>query len=348
MIKHFKAKPTYIIAASLLLALGLTILVYVGHHRSRKQAVIDRYASETLIKGCLFESGIKRQEVRIEGNKIRVYIPRAISIDKILKVFDRLRPLTNSYNIKGKYIISLSIKGIHWDVDLLFPREIARIAIIVDDMGLSMKAAKALGSINAALTFSILPFRPYSKEVAWYLHSRGKELMLHLPMEGNGKNPGKGAIYTYMRPKVIRSVLLKDLSAIPFISGVNNHMGSKVTQNETIMSIVCKNLNKRGLFFVDSLTTRNSICKTVALKTRIPFASRDVFLDNECTYKYISTQLRKLAFVGRYFPSAIGICHPHPMTIRVLKKEIPKLKMQGVKVVPVSTFIAMYKDFTQR
>ncbi|MCD6281411.1 MAG: divergent polysaccharide deacetylase family protein [Deltaproteobacteria bacterium] len=346
MIQHLKTRPLYIyiIAASLFLSLVLSSLLYVSHHRSLKQAAIKRYTSETLIKGCLFELGIKRQDVHIDGNRISVYVPRKISIGKIFEVFNALRPLSSSYSIRDNHIISLVIQDIPWDIDLLLPKEKSLVAIIVDDMGLSMKAAKKLGSINAALTFSILPFRPYSREVAWYLHSRGKELILHLPMEGNGKNPGKGAIYTYMRPEDIRSILSNDLSQIPFISGVNNHMGSKVTQDKAIMSIVYEEINKKGLFFVDSLTTRDSVCKAVALKTGIPFASRDVFLDNKPTYKYISTQLRKLIFIGRYYRSAIGICHPHPMTIYVLKKEIPKLERQDVELVPVSTFIKMRGD----
>jgi hypothetical protein len=219
-------------------------------------------------------------------------------------------------------------------------KKLAQVAIIIDDMGMDMEIARKLGAIDADITFSILPQEKYTQEVGEYLHKHGKEVLLHQPMEGgNGKNPGLGAIFHDSDPAQAQKTLEESLGRVPMALGVNNHMGSVVTQNEVIMKALFSTIKEHGLFFIDSITTGNSVCRVVAAQEKLPFQARDVFLDNDQSYQYIAGQLDELVVVAKHRGEAIGICHPHPATAEVLVKEVPRLKEKGIEVVRVSRLV---------
>ncbi|HHO76727.1 MAG TPA: divergent polysaccharide deacetylase family protein [Deltaproteobacteria bacterium] len=294
---------------------------------------------EMLIKGCLFDSGFIREDVHSAGKEITVYTSKTLSPQEIKVVFAPLEAVAD-IEVTAPMHARISFDGSSWDI--VFQRwikRIARLAIIVDDMGLSMGPAKQLADLDADLTFSVMPLRAHTKDVAEYLYEKGKEVMLHLPMEGNGKDPGPGALYHTMNRDKILEVTRNNIMNVPHVSGVNNHMGSVATADYTLMRIVCEELKRSGLFFIDSLTTHRSVCRKAAEDTGLPFNARDVFLDNEQDEAYIKGQLDKLITISMKHSQAIGICHPHPATIAVLAREIPKMKDLGIEIVRVSAFV---------
>ncbi|MEA3224177.1 MAG: divergent polysaccharide deacetylase family protein [Thermodesulfobacteriota bacterium] len=345
-----KKKNISVILAILSIMVLLTgVAIYLEYRLTQKELI--RQAQKvsapivpiklSTIKGCLFDLNIQKKDARIKGHTITVSSPRKLSEKEIRNVFYKFKKQGADVHIKNNKYVSIGTDKTSWRILFKYPkRRASRIAIIVDDMGLNMDVAKELGKIDADITFAIMPMRPYSKEVATYLHNIGKEIILHLPMEGsNDKDPGAGALYKNMSPAEVRSILLKDISSVPYISGVNNHMGSEVTPDKAIMTTIAKELKKKRLYYVDSLTTNKSVCKEVAKKVDLPFASRDVFLDNVDSYAYIRDQLDKLVTIGEKCSCGIGTCHPHPTTIAVLKREIPRLKEQGVVIEPISIFV---------
>jgi polysaccharide deacetylase 2 family uncharacterized protein YibQ len=159
-------------------------------------------------------------------------------------------------------------------------------------------------------------------------------------MEGNGiKDPGPGAIYRNMDPSQAEGLLREVLTSVPYIDGVNNHMGSEVTQNEAIMVALMRVIKEHGLFYIDSVTTPHSVSGEAASVVHVPFEARDVFLDNEQTYAYIQGQLEELILVAKRHGKAIAICHPHPVTVETLAREIPRLNARGIAVVRVSELV---------
>jgi len=332
-----------LIAAALLA--GLTFLVARFHSQDSElsggdnQFYGDAVLQEILIKGCLFDLGIDKAAIAVEGLTIRVSVKDEIEELGVDSAFEPIKGIAQVNPLEDK-TTRILFGETTWAVLWQAPADKnAQVAIIVDDIGLDLKMAMRFSAIDADLTFSILPMRPYSIKTAEYLHGLGKEIMLHLPMEGNGKNPGEGAILLNMCPVEVSAVLISDLEKVPYISGVNNHMGSRVTPDKTIMTIIHKELKKRGLFFIDSLTTSRSVCSEVAGDVGIRFNARDIFFDNERSYSYIKGQLDKLVAIARAYPDAIGICHPYPVTLEVLSKELPGLKDRGVEVVRVSSFV---------
>ncbi|MFH1625003.1 MAG: divergent polysaccharide deacetylase family protein [Pseudomonadota bacterium] len=227
------------------------------------------------------------------------------------------------------------------------PREIAparayKVAIIIDDLGYNNGRAEELFKIDAALTFSIFPFGPYSKSLAQKAHVMGREVMLHLPMEPHRypqKNPGDGTLLLDMNDEELLRKLDADIRSVPFIKGVNNHMGSKFTENEEKMRVVLTGLEKRNLFFLDSKTSGDSVGYSMAKKMGLKAAERNIFLDNIRDVELITAQIRKLARLSLKNGSAIGIGHPYPPTIKALKQMLPELKAKGIEVVPVSHLV---------
>jgi polysaccharide deacetylase 2 family uncharacterized protein YibQ len=341
-----KSQRSAFIVIIVVLALSVTVAFLIDRHWKRQAGPADTpvyvpavLPEELLIEGCLFNLGISREDTRITGNIVRVYMKDEPSGKKIRSSFSSLAGFAGVDVVNNNHT-RIIFKESTWDI--FFQRAMkrsARIAIIVDDLGLSMDPARKIGSIEADLTFSILPLRPHSTNVANYLHEKGKEIILHLPMQGNGKDPGAGALYAGMSRAEILAAVKDDLRSVPYISGVNNHMGSVVTADDVIMRLVFTELKRAGLFFIDSLTTNKSVCRRAAQDIGLPFNARDVFLDNEKSDTYIRGQIEKLISIAMKHSEAIGICHPYPETIAALKREIPRIKELGIEIVPASTLV---------
>ncbi len=218
-----------------------------------------------------------------------------------------------------------------------------RVAIIIDDIGFDKKLAYDLVAIEGNFTFSILPGSPFGRTIAENLHTMGAEIMLHLPMEPvqyPEVDPGPGAILASMSPDVLIESLRKDIDAIPHARGVNNHMGSRITSLSPQMRQIFTILKQRDMFFIDSLTSRHSLCRQSARLFHLPFAQRDVFLDNIQDGDYIKKQLRQLVSVAKKHGSALGIGHPYKATLYTLKQEMPGIRKQ-VRIVPASALVAV-------
>ena len=218
-----------------------------------------------------------------------------------------------------------------------------RLAIIVDDIGYNRDIAFSLIDIDLPLSFSLLPFAPFTKTILQELGKRGINYMLHLPMEPKGYpsvDPGPGALYEDMDEKEIIKILLNDLCMVPGVLGVNNHMGSCFTENTDKMIIVLNKLKEKGLFYIDSKTTSETVGYKLAKKLGLKTAKRSVFLDNDLTPKALQIQMERLLSIARHNGVAIGICHPHKETLELLKKNIKKIK-SGYEMVPVSELVNM-------
>jgi polysaccharide deacetylase 2 family uncharacterized protein YibQ len=220
-------------------------------------------------------------------------------------------------------------------------KQLPLVAIIIDDLGYDKKIALNLSKLNARLTFSILPFSPFQKSIARLSREKGFGIMLHLPMEPleyPNIDPGPGTLLTSMTPDQLTRQLEKDLDAVPYIRGVNNHMGSKMTAESGQMYQIFSILKKRGLYFVDSRTTAETLCKPSARLFQIPFAQRDIFLDHRVEVEFIRKQLKELVRIAQRNGYAVGIGHPHSLTYQVLHEMLPDLRKK-IRLVPASEIV---------
>ncbi len=217
------------------------------------------------------------------------------------------------------------------------------IALIIDDIGYDQKMAMDLYDLEPNISFSILPGSPHGRAIAGMLKDKGAQIMLHLPMEPvqyPDVNPGPGALLTSMSPDALIAQLEKNLEDVPGASGVNNHMGSRLTTEAVQMYQVFTILKKRNLFFIDSITAPRSQCRAAARLLQVRFGERDVFLDNIQEIDYITGQFAQLKKIALKYGSAIGIGHPYPATLETLKAELPKIKGK-IRIVPASRMVTI-------
>ncbi|MBF0225093.1 MAG: divergent polysaccharide deacetylase family protein [Desulfobacterales bacterium] len=216
-------------------------------------------------------------------------------------------------------------------------KHLPKVAIIIDDMGYDYEIAQKFIDLKIAITFSIFPHGPLRKQIALLATNQGYEVMLHLPMEPIEYpmvNPGKDALLTSMSPDEILEQLNKDIDSVPSIKGVNNHMGSKMTTVSNQIYQIFSILKKRDLYFIDSRTTKNTVCKASARLLQIKFAKRDIFLDHEVSYNFIRNQVNQLIQTAKKKKKAVAIGHPHHLTYEVLKETLPLMKKEVEFVCP--------------
>ena len=221
-----------------------------------------------------------------------------------------------------------------------------KLVIIIDDLGGSLEFAKALSRLDFPVIFSILPHMPRTAEVVSFALNNNIETMLHLPMEPKGYpqgiEPGPGALFVNMDHNEIRQRIADNLAQIPNAIGVNNHMGSRFTQDYQGMSVVFDELKKNELFFLDSLTTSNSVGERLAGEKNVDFLKRHVFLDNVQDKQAILFQLSKAENLSIRYGMAVAIGHPYPETLKAFQ-EWSGLRNQNVELVQISEFMATTK-----
>jgi polysaccharide deacetylase 2 family uncharacterized protein YibQ len=217
----------------------------------------------------------------------------------------------------------------------------AKVAIIIDDIGYQIEIAEQIMSLNYPVAISVLPFLPHSQFVAQMAKEKGLTVLLHLPMEPHNANtdPGKGAIFTTMNEHEIKAKILANLKDIPNVDGVNNHMGSKATEDEFIMRTILHELKERNLFFIDSMTSPHSIGYQLSKEMGLKTAQRTVFLDNEQNIDYIRNQVVVLKNTALKYGSAIAIGHPYCNTIDVLKELESIVESESVEIVPLKELL---------
>lgn len=215
-------------------------------------------------------------------------------------------------------------------------------AIILDDWGYNLTLVKNVAAIGRPITLSILPHLPHSADIAEEAKKSGLGVMLHMPMEPKGSRAPREprTILTTTSDEDIRLYLDAALESVPHVEGVNNHQGSLATGDERVMKTVLSHLKKKGLFFVDSHVVASSVCEKVASAVGIPFASRDVFIDNQTVSEDIQAQLREAQKIALTSGRVVVIGHDKKVTVQAIHDMVPELEKNGVKLVLV-------KDLTQ-
>jgi len=250
---------------------------------------------------------------------------------------------TNSgWRVADIHLTSHGKQVLRWRV-----REVRRVlhaAIIIDDLGGNLEAARKLLALPYCLTFSVLPHLRASAETAREAQTAGREVMLHLPMEPEAPSqasPGKGEIRVGMTSSEVEHILQSDLASVPQAVGVNNHMGSRATADPRLMAAVMRSLAGHHLFFVDSRTSAASTAFETARRQGLPAFYRSVFLDDTRSVSYTLGQLRQFRHVLEDQGAALAIGHPYPTTIAALAKFLPELERDDVQLAPASQLLQL-------
>lgn len=165
-----------------------------------------------------------------------------------------------------------------------------QIFLVIDDAGLALAEVRRFLDIPVPMTIAVLPHQKQTHEVCAEIGRHAdKEIILHQPMEAYSKekDPGKGAIYNHTACAGVWAILGDNLDSVHGAVGINNHMGSRVTENQKLMGEVLRYCKGNDLFFLDSKTAYNSQVPTMARREGMHMEERHIFLDIEHDREYI-------------------------------------------------------------
>jgi hypothetical protein len=324
------------------------------------------FIADQIVHSQLYEIGISKKDILLhqssskkEGNiaweqsLLKIQLPRSLPFSLIEGNFKRsLSILGKPFSIQSSQAsesLQLEVKvldRVTHQLTFLYSKPSTlktilrpKVAIVIDDLGGENHISQELLHWDLPLTFSILPFTPHAKTIALEAHRKGKEVILHLPMEPHGYpkiKPGEGAILQEMDEERLLLQLSKDIEAIPYIKGVSNHMGSRLMEDPEKMRIILSELKRRGLYFLDSRTTPQTVGLETAKSLGLRAMERSLFLDHSPEEEDIKQKLERLIQCSLSTGKAIGIGHPRPSTIKSLKEMIPKMQEMGIDIVPLS------------
>jgi len=242
--------------------------------------------------------------------------------------------------IKSLHHILLTALGLSIGLLPFSSAHSAQLVIVIDDIGNNYARGNAMVELDAPLTLAFLPHTPYASRLANKAYQQHKEIILHAPMENTVKAAlGPGALTQDLSEAEFKQTLKKAIGSIPHIQGINNHMGSALTQNKQAMSWVMEVLKQQQLYFIDSLTSPNSVAFQQAKQLGLPSLKRHIFLDNEIDEQSLHKQWNKALRIAQQHGEAIIIGHPYPESHAFLAQQLPKLPAQNIELVPASQLL---------
>ena len=214
-------------------------------------------------------------------------------------------------------------------------------AIVMDDMGNSFESIRELCALGRPITAAVLPFAAETRPTVDAAAACGLEVMLHLPLESLEKprRTPEGTISAGMTREEVRRGVQACLDQVPGCVGVNNHAGSKVTEDRETMPMILEVIREKGLYFIDSRTTSATVAYETARRLGIRAAERKVFLDGSPDEMAIKARIEELFQTARDQGRAVGICHPKPETLAALRKYIALAESYGVTLVFASEIV---------
>jgi uncharacterized protein len=220
------------------------------------------------------------------------------------------------------------------------------VAIVIDDFGGRAGGIKEMMALPYALTFAVMPFEEFSYQQAELAVNKGYEIIIHLPFEAVAADPhwyGKKYISAHSSPGEIKEIIDDAFNILPMAVGLSNHMGSKATADPQVMAEVFRELEEKKCFYFDSRTTPlASPALSIATDLNLPYARRDVFLDNANSASSMDRQLNELMELARARGMAVGIGHvgqSGSTLAALLHKELPKYEKEGFRFVTLSKLV---------
>lgn len=217
-----------------------------------------------------------------------------------------------------------------------------KIALVIDDVGMNLKQSNiAIHELPPEVTLAFLPYAEKVEDLSKQAREKGHEILIHAPMEALDSNRDLGpmALREHMDFATFDKEFEKMANSFEGYIGVNNHMGSRLTQNPEAMGYLMDQLKKRDLFFLDSRTIHLSVAGDIAESYGVPYTERDIFIDHHDRQSFVAKALRMLERKARHDGTAVAIGHPKDGTMKTLKRWIPTLEDKGIELVPLSELI---------
>lgn len=242
--------------------------------------------------------------------------------------------------MRGWLMVAACVAAACWGVTPALA-DAPRVAVIIDDLGYHRDYGQRVLDLPGPVACSFLADAPYAPDHARAAHERGKEVLLHVPMQPHSSAAAHPhALGLQHTAADVSATLARDLQRVPYVVGINNHQGSLLTEQPRHMRWLMDAMDAHPtLYFVDSMTTPRSVALATAQAAHIRSTRRNVFLDHERSVDAIEAQVDRLIALARRNGTALAIGHPYPETLDVLERRLPTFDAKGIRLVPVSELI---------
>ncbi len=215
-----------------------------------------------------------------------------------------------------------------------------RIAIVITDLGLSGAATEtAIQQLPGSVTLSFSPYAKGLDQWANLARAAGHEVLLDLPMEPLDypeQDPGPYTLLTSLDPKQNLFKMQWLLSRATGYVGVTNHMGSRFTTSGPDLKPVLEQIKARGLLFLDSRSSDQSVAARMAKDTGMAWAINNRFIDPTASRDAIDNELGEVQKIAKRAGYALAMGSAYPVTIERVAAWIPKAEAAGFAIAPVS------------
>jgi polysaccharide deacetylase 2 family uncharacterized protein YibQ len=221
-----------------------------------------------------------------------------------------------------------------------------------------MELARVVMDMKLPLTWAVIPNLRYSRATVDMLKENEIPFLVHYPMQAfpdpdgfAGKKSPKGDYRYYyvgigMSENEVRDAMIPILDSMEGAFGLNNHRGSKATEDWPVMRHVMKILAERGLFFLDSATARKSVAYKAALEEALVARKNGRFLDNESNRTKIAKQFDIAVTMAKKKGSFIVICHLRSETVAFLRSlSVAGTDREGVRLVTLPELVKLEGDY---
>ncbi len=215
------------------------------------------------------------------------------------------------------------------------------IAVVFDDLGVDKSRTRRTIALHGPLTLSFLAYATNLKGLTELGRAAGHEIFLHVPMEPSSRDidPGPNVLLTNQPRRELLTNFRWNLNQMDGYVGINNHMGSRFTENLEGMTVVMGELKKRGLAFLDSVTSSHSVGRRAATAVGVPFITRNIFIDHDEAPEKIQERLHEVERLAKRQGHAIAIGHPRETTLQAVEPWLAEVTKRGFQLVPASTLI---------
>ena len=207
------------------------------------------------------------------------------------------------------------------------------LSLVIDDLGYSFTQGKAALNLVGDHTFAIIPGTTFGKKLAALAYRKNKEIILHLPLQAQNIRAAaeSNTLTESMNENQITLNTVVMLSEFPNIKGINNHMGSHLTEIRHFMRPIMESIKayRSQLYFLDSRTSSRSVAYNEAINSGLDSVKRDIFLDHDHNnIESIKLQFDLWLKIARDTGSAVAIGHPHPNTMKILTEQLPLIQKE--------------------